>query len=787
MDVISAKKLEFDRIVERLMDRCGSSIGRAMAASIEPLTDIDLIREESGRTTEAVRFIETYGPMWDMGIIGDIDDILYKLESGRVLEPVELGHMRDVLDLSGKIKGSKVDAGEFPSITELRGSVFAGSGIAGKIAASIDAKAGTVLDSASPTLQKARKSIRNLEKAIPDNLRKMMNGADLTNMVQDRVVTMRNGRFVIPLKTDFAQSGKWVLQDRSSSGSTSFVEPLDTVEENNRLTRERLVEKSEVLRILRELTSALVEKLPEISESLDALGEIDCLLARGRLSREWSCVEPEFDDLGHINIKSGRHPLLGSKAVPVDLNLGGGVKCLILTGPNAGGKTVTLKLIGMFHLMAQCGLHVPAAHGTRLGVFQDICAVIGDEQNIELDLSTFSSHLKGIREIMETADGGSLALIDEICSGTDPEEGTALACGILKELMDRGSTVITTSHHSGLKTFASVTDGAENACMVFDEKEKVPAFRVEIGVPGKSYALEMAERAGLGGRLIESAKEYLSSQSLMTERLLAELEEMKSFIQIERSTISREKEEIEKTRSEAQKKVDEAKLEKEKMILKALNEAEKIVAETRNKCRELIKDARNAIPLPKEAAIKGEIKEIGKKIQKKKIVRQPARRPVEVKNLKPGMIVALKGSGETVRFLEGPDRRGKVKALLGEITITTDLRDLVECEGGGGGAEVKKQPEKRDYSKYIADAKGKVKSTIDLHGMRVQEAYDTLDAELEVLTMAGAKDVRIMHGIGTGTLMKAVHEYLEKSPFVTRHEICGLDEGGIGATRAYLK
>lgn len=786
MDAKSLRKLEFHKILKQLEDRCGSSMGKAVACGLEIHTSREAAAMECGRTTEAVNFLDAHGSIWDFGLIGDIDDILLNLQSGRVLEPAELGRVRTILEFSGKVKGSKIEAEEFQNIHGLRAAIFAGSAIASKIASSIDSSAGAVLDSASPALLNARKSIRRLEKSIPDNLRRIINSPEMATVAQDRVVTMRGGRFVIPIKTDFAQAGKWVLQDRSASGSTSFVEPLETVEENNRLTRERLIEKSEVLRILRDLTSMLIEKMPELEASLEALGEIDCLLARGRLSRDMQAVEPEFDEGNHINIKSGRHPLLGEKAIPVDLHLGGGIKCLVITGPNAGGKTVSLKLAGLLQLMGQSGLHVPAAFGTRLGIFDDICVVMGDEQNIELSLSTFSSHLAEIRDILESADSGSLALIDEICSGTDPEEGAALACGILKELMARGATIVATSHQSGLKTFAGVTRGAENARMVFDEKQKVPVFRIEVGTPGKSYALELAERAGFEPRLVESAREYLSTQARMAERLLADLEEMKSFIDLERSAISDEKKEIEKEKSAAKKQADEARLEKEKVILKAFEEAQKIVAETKNRCREILRKAGDSEKtLPKEAELKGEIKIVAETIEAKKTrVARKQKRHVRPESLSPGMPLILRGTGETVKYVSGPDRKGRVRALLGALPITTDIKELFEAEPAGPSRPA---PEKRDYSKYIADAKGRVKSSIDIHGMRVQEAYDALDAELESLSMAGAEQVRIFHGIGTGTLMRAVHEYLEKCPFVIRHEVCGLEEGGVGATRAWLK
>jgi len=783
MNPKAQSKLEFHKVLDKLEGLCGSVWGREFVREMEIFTDPAAVREALARTTEARRFIDAHGFLWDFGALGDLREALLKLEGGRVLEPAELETFRSALQFSGQVKGARIDPEVFPVLSEMKNDLFAGTAIARRIEESIDAKAGVVRDNATPELARARKRLRELERSIPESLRKMVTSGELSKVVQDRVVTMRNGRFVIPVKSEHAGEGRWVLQDRSSSGSTSFVEPLELVDENNRLTRERLAEKSEVLRVLRGLSSLLGEHLPEITTSLDALGELDFLLARGRLSRETAGVEPELSSDTSIRIIKGRHPLLSGEVFPIDVNLGGDVRALVITGPNAGGKTVTLKMIGLFQLMAQAGLHVPAAGGTALPVFKDIFAVIGDEQSIEQNLSTFSSHLSEIAWSLDRAGDGSLALIDEICSGTDPEEGTALACAVLKELMDRGAVCAATSHQGGLKNFAGVTPGAENACMAFDEKNRTPAFRVEIGIPGKSYALEVAERVGIEKKLLDSAREYLSSQSRMTERLLADLEEMKSFINIERERIDREKQKLESVKKESERELDDARRRKDQILRNALGEAEKIVNETREKCHELLKGAGTSVSLPKAAEIKGSVSEVKMVIQQKKEKVRPRMRAATPADLRPGAVFQLSDSRETVTFVSGPDRKGRVKVLLGDFTVTTEPANLSLPDSPAAPAP----PRKRDYAKFVAEAKGNVKEEINLHGMRVLEALEYLERELETYNLAGASEVRIVHGIGTGALMKAVQEYLEKSPFVRRFEICELKYGGIGATRAFLK
>jgi len=783
MNKKALRKLEFDKLLARLRDHCGSEWGRDYVRGMEIYTSADEVRSIQAETSEAKRFIDKHGAVWDFSGVPDLREAIQKLASGRVLEPSELDGFREALEFAARVKGTKVDRGEFPVISSAREDLFAGTAIARSIAASIDGKANEVRDSASPKLSKTRKRLRELERSIPDSLRRIANSSRMSSVMQDRIVTVRNGRYVIPVKSEHASDGNWVLQDRSSSGATSFVEPLDLVGENNKLTQERLNEKSEVLRILRDLSSTLTGHIEEIGLSLDALGEIDFMLAKGRFSRTLAAVEPELSKNNTINIRSGRHPLLSGEAVPVDITLGGDVKSLVLTGPNAGGKTVTLKMIGLFQLMAQSGLHVPAASGTSLPVFSDVFVVIGDEQSIEENLSTFSSHLGELKQILDMAPAESLVLIDEICSGTDPEEGTALACGVLKELINRGAVCLATSHHGGLKNFAAVTQGAENAAVAFDEKENRPSFRVEIGTPGKSHAIEIARRVGLGERLLDSAYEYMSSQTRMQERLLAELEEMKTFISLERGMIDRDRREIEEEKQKQKKQLDEAEQKRDRILREAFSEAEKILDETRIKCRDIIHEAGRATALPQAAEVKGTIRKVGKKIEKKRKNLSPRKTPVKSEELGPGVQLSIMDTNETVSYLSGPDRKGRVKVLLGDLTMTTDISNLSLSPH----VDARPTPGKRDYIRFVAEARESLKKEIDLHGLRVHEALEVLERELETLNLAGAEEVRIVHGIGTGALMKAVREYLDTSPFVTRHEVCNIGRGGIGATTAYFK
>jgi len=781
MNYKTLQKLEFQKVMERLAGFCGSVWGKEFLLD-HKISDSKLeVTEMLAETTEARNFVEEYGNVWDFGLLPDVEDGFRKLEGGAVLEPLELLGFAKTLEFAGEIKGTKIDTGKYSVISDIRDDIFVGSTIYKNIRKAVDDD-GRIKDSASSELSRARKKIRDLEKDIPGSLMQMVRTQKMEDVVQDRVVTIRNGRFVIPIRSEQMTKSNWVLQDRSSSGSTSFVEPIELVEQNNRLTRERIIEKSEVLKILKELSSMLSTSYSDIERTIESLGELDFLIARGRYSSYMNAVEPIISDADEIDIKSGRHPLLGSDAVGVDIELGGTIRTMVLTGPNAGGKTATLKLVGLFQLMAQAGLHLPAREGTRVPVFKDVFTVMGDEQSLEDNLSTFSSHLKEIKWVTDRADSKCLVLIDEICSGTDPEEGTALACSIIKELMGKGCVNLVTSHQSGLKTFATVTSGAENARMVFNENTREPVFRVEIGMPGKSYALEIASRVGFSEKLLDSAREYMSSQARMTDRLISDLEKMKSFLKIERESIIKEKKELIKEKDEHSRLLDEERKKNEQILNAAYGEAEKILDETKQKCDFILKQAKDATKLPLIASVKGEIKKTEKRIQKKKPAATKKGRAISPEDLGPDAWLMLRDSGETVQFLSGPDKKGRVKVLLGEFKVITDMANLSVADNRFINAGLKE----RDHAKFIINAKKSAKKEIDVRGMRAVEAIDFVDREINNLNVANIDQARIIHGIGTGALLKAIHEYLESNTFVRSFETCPLNEGGMGATRIYL-
>ena len=785
MDQVSLEKLELDSVLDRLEGWCGSAGGRALVNEIHVHMSERSVQEQLDRTSEARRLLDTDPPDWDFGAMPDLAPVLDRLDTQSALEPADLHALRMGLEFAERVYKSTPPEDEYPTVADLAGTLFTEPDLVRRIARAIDEE-GHVLDTASPALAKARRRVRSLEQDIPKLLNSFVNDPGNQDLVQERIVTMRNGRFVVPVVAGRSGGGRFVLQDRSASGASAFVEPLDVVDKNNNLIQERLNERNEVLAVLRDLTARALEHEQELRAMLRTLSELDLLLARGKLSADMQAVAPSLTADDSVIILSGRHPLLREDVVPVDISLGGDVRALILTGPNAGGKTVALKMIGLFQLMAQAGLHVPAEAGTSLPVFNDVFAVIGDEQSIEHSLSTFTSHLYDIGRILRRAERGALVLVDEICSGTDPAEGTALACSVIKQLMDLGAVCMATSHHGGLKTFASVTPGARNARVLFDEDEAEPRYVVEIGAAGKSHALDIAARAGIPQHIIHGARDYLDAQTRMAEEMIAELEHLKGALAVERSDLKRREEEIKQEREKAKQELSAAEKERRETLRRAVAEADQLVEQTRDKCRNILDSARGAATLPDRAEVKGEIKKVSHKVQKAAKKTAPRRgRKLTLKDLVPDAPLLLRDTGDAVTFVSGPDRRGAVKVLLGGLTMTTHVRNLAVPD--------KPPPPKpaprpsRDHEKLIAEARERTTDRIDIHGLRVAEAVELLEREIEDMHLAGRETCHVVHGIGTGALRDAVQEYLGGHPLVRRLEPAPLNQGGIGVTIAVLK
>ncbi|MFH1537380.1 MAG: Smr/MutS family protein [bacterium] len=777
----SLHRLEFDRVIEAICGRCRTAAGQERVRETAPGRTVEWVRAELARTTQMRGFIEERRPGWDPGAAQDIPPALRKLQGGRTLEPEELLSFARLLELGESVRKTHVDEALYPTVAAFKSIFFVDPPFRRAILRAVD-ETGGLRDDASPELQRIRSKIRRLEREVPRRLKRWMEIESHDEFLQSKLVTIRNGRFVVPVRVEFLSRSSWILQDRSGSGATAYVEPLEVLQENNELANLRIQEKREIYRLLRHYTDELFARLVDLEASVDALGRLDALMAKAEWCAQVDAVAPEIAGGDAIEIVGGRHPLLGDSVVPVDVEAGGDVRALVITGPNAGGKTVCMKTVGLFQCLAQAGLQVPAEAGTRLPVFKRIITVLGDEQSIERNLSSFASHLTELREAVEESGEGALVLIDEICSGTDPEEGSALACGVVEWLIGCGAVSVVTSHMSRLKAFAAATPGALNASMRFDEGAGRPIFTLNAGTPGKSYALEIAGRLGLPRKLIDAAVKLLGEGKRMTEKLLSDLEALRSVLSAEKTAIEKEKEKVGRDRAVAEKQRREVEEGRRRLVADACEEANELLEETRKKCEDIFRRAHEAATLPQRASVKGEIKEEKKKVSEVEKKQLPPARPLRPGELKPDMWVRLIDTGEMGQYDSGPDRRGNVRLIIGGLPMVVSL-DNVALPDRPAPAEKHKR---RDHERFIRAAMEESTGEIDLHGLRVKEALEVLEKKIETLHLAGADRLRVVHGIGTGALMKAVQEYLGEHVLVKRFEPGMVTEGGIGVTVAYL-
>lgn len=775
------QKLEFDKALELVCGFCCTEAGRARVRERAPLFSASHVRRESARTAEMRRFLAEVNPGWDPGAAADITARMEKLHTGRALEPNELLAFARLLELGEAIRKTRFDEDDFPLAAAFQSMFFVDPPLRRAIERAVD-ESGGLRDDASPELRRARKGIRRLEQAVPLRLKEWMEDDTNRDFLQSKLVTIRNGRFVVPIRSEMVSRQPWILQDKSASGATSYVEPLGILGDNNELANMRIQEKREVYRLLRHYTDELASRMVELEQTVDALGRLDALMGVALWCDHAGAIEPEITEGDRASVLGGRHPLLGDRAAPIDVELGGDVRALVITGPNAGGKTVSMKTIGLLQLLAQSGIHVPAERAA-LPVFKRIIAVIGDEQSIEMNLSSFSSHIAELRDAVELGGEGTLALIDEICAGTDPEEGSAIACGVLKWLIDRGAVTVVTSHMSRLKAFAAATPGAMNASMRFDDAAGRPSFVLETGLPGKSHAMETAAAVGLSRELLETAASYIDEGKRMTEKLLADLEDLKSVLSAERMELERERERLGRERRTAEKDRDARDEERRRLVAKACEDANKLLEETRSKCEDIFRRARESATLPARAAVKGDLGREEKKVGKIEKEHLPAGRRPDPSELKPDMWLQIRDTGEMGRYDSGPDRKGRVRLIVDGLPMLLPF-DNVALPHKAPPAE--KPPRPRDHERFVKEAVRRNAGELDLHGLRVREALELLEKELENSHLAGADRLRIVHGIGTGALMNAVREYLRDNVLVRRFESAVYTEGGIGVTIAYL-
>ena len=791
MNQKSLKTLEYDKIIHRLTEHAASAGAKERCEKLQPSASLWEIERAQTQTADALRRVYQKGSV-SFGGIRDVRGSIKRLQIGGILGMGELRQIMSLLETADKVQqyGAHENADEkADSLDESFGFLDPVPALAKEIRRCILAD-DEMADDASPALFSIRRSMRQMNDKVHSTLTSMVNGA-MRTYLQDAVITMRDGRYCLPVKAEHRSQVPGMIHDQSATGSTLFIEPMAVVKLNNEFKELLLKEQQEMEKILSDLSEKAAAWADQITGDYDILVELDFIFAKAMLAKEMDAVRPIFNDQRRIRIRDGRHPLLDpKKVVPVTVRLGDDFRLLIITGPNTGGKTVSLKTVGLFTLMGQAGLHIPAFEGSELGVFDNVFADIGDEQSIEQSLSTFSSHMTTIVKILKEMDTNSLVLFDELGAGTDPTEGAALAVSILDHLQKQGIRTMATTHYSELKIYALSTEGVENACCEFDVESLRPTYRLLIGIPGKSNAFAISSRLGLPDFLIEDAKTHLSAKDENFEDVIAELEHSRVTLEKEQMEIQSYKEEIRKLRNELQRKQENIDQRRDKLLKDANDKAAAILQEAKDYADETIKNfhkfGKANISIKDMEQQRSKLREKIDSAQSKSQSKNTAKPKKKVKADKLHI-------GDKVRVLslnlEGtvstlPNAKGDLFVQMGILRSQVNLRDLEYI----GEAEQPYAAKSTSGSGKIRMSKSALVSTeINLIGMTVDEAMGHLDKYLDDAYLAHMPSVRIVHGKGTGALRNAVHQQLKRSKYVKSFRLGTFGEGDAGVTIAEFK
>ena len=780
------KTLEYNKIIHQLTGYAASAPGKLLCQNLLPMSDFHEIVQAQKETSDALTRVRMKGSLSLSGI-RDVRDSLKRLEIGSALGIPELLSISSLLTVAARAKayGHHEESEEFPepltpANNEIKRCIISEEEIS---------------DNASPGLHKVRRSMHGINDRIHTQLNSILNSC--RSYLQDAVITMRDGRYCLPVKAEYKSQVNGMVHDQSSTGSTLFIEPMAVIQLNNELRTLEIQEQKEIEAVLADLSNQLTPYTTELAIDLQILTRLDFIFAKAALSRHFKCSEPKFNTEGRIHIKDGRHPLLDpQKVVPITVWLGTDFDLLMVTGPNTGGKTVSLKTVGLFTLMGQAGLHIPAFEGSELAVFEEVFADIGDEQSIEQSLSTFSAHMTNIVNILNQADSRSLCLFDELCSGTDPTEGAALAIAILNFLHNMKCRTMATTHYSELKIYALSTPGVENACCEFDVATLRPTYRLLIGIPGKSNAFAISKKLGLPDYIIEDAKNHLESEDETFEDVISRLEENRVTIEKERAEIESYKAEIARLKSGLEKKEERFDERRDKMIRKANEEAQQILREAKETADRTIKNinklaASSGIDTKALEAERTKLRDSLKKVEGGLSLKQETRKPhkaINPKTLKLGdgvRVLSMNLNG-TVSSL--PDAQGNVFVQMGILRSKVNISDLEllqENSVSGPGLEARR---KGSGSSNIKMSKSfGISPEINVLGMTVDEAVAQLDKYLDDAYIAHLPQVRIVHGKGTGALRAGIHKHLKRLKYIKEFHLGGFGEGDAGVTIVVFK
>ena len=794
MEKKSYKVLEFDKILARLASYTDSEEVGERIKTLEPFTVLADAQKAQRETTEAVSTVLKLGnPAVSLAIKNNTGSIK-RAESGGVLNIGELLAIARTLYVARRMKSYLGEAADECGILHGFGnSLVPDRALEDKISSAILSET-EIADDASSELAAIRRKKRNLKAKIKDTLNEMVRSNHYKKFLQDPIVTMRSDRYVIPVRAEYRQEVQGIVHDSSSSGATLFVEPIGVVNANNEIRELENKEQREIERILAELSALAAEKGEVIIGDARVIAELDFIFCKAKLSLDMGGNEPILNTDGIVELRRARHPLISKDAVVAnDIYLGERFDTLVVTGPNTGGKTVTLKTIGLFSLMAASGLHLPVAEGSRAAIFEKIFADIGDEQSIEQSLSTFSSHMVNIVRILENVDSSSLALFDELGAGTDPTEGAALAISVIEYLRSFGARTVATTHYSELKLFALSTDGVENASCEFDVESLKPTYKLLIGVPGKSNAFAISKRLGLDERVIKRANELLSDEDVRFEDVIGELEQNRIEAQSEKEYAERMRRELSDLKDEIEKERRKLKENKARIMEEARREAKLLVSDAKDEANRIIRELER-LRIEGAKDVEGKTSELKSKLKSKedsidRAIRR-ADKPKKTfreppKNLKEGETVRIISVGENATVLKTPSKNDKtVRVQAGIIKMDVHITDL-ERVADNSSKELAERYVKSTGA-YVSKTKD-VATEVDVRGQMLEEALDTVEKFLDDCYLAGISPVSVIHGKGTGVLRKGIGEMLRKHRYVKDYRLGRYGEGETGVTIVELK
>lgn len=787
MNQKALSSLEYPKIIERLTEKASSPMGKELCRKLQPSTDINKIRLMQTQTKDALTRLFQKGSV-SFGSVKDIRGSLNRLEIGSSLGIMEILSVCALLENTSRVKAySRGDRSDLPSdsLDSMFEQLAPLTPLSSEIRRCILSE-DEISDDASPALRQVRRNMKVTNDRIHTQLSGLVNGNARTYL-QDSVITMRNGRYCIPVKAEYKGQVPGMIHDQSSTGSTLFIEPMAVVKLNNNMRELELQEQKEIEIILAGLSEQIAEEREAIALNLELMVQLDFIFARAGLAMDMNGSEPVFNEEGRVLLKKARHPLIPKKkVVPIDIRLGDDFDLLIITGPNTGGKTVSLKTVGLLTLMGQAGLHIPALDRSELAIFHEIYADIGDEQSIEQSLSTFSSHMTNIVSFLEKANSRSLVLFDELGAGTDPTEGAALAISILSYLHDKGIRTMATTHYSELKVYALSTPGVENACCEFSVETLRPTYRLLIGIPGKSNAFAISSKLGLSDQIIERAKEQISEQDESFEDVLSSLEENRVTIENERLEIARYKEEIKTLKAQLESRQEKLDAQRDRILRQANEEAHKVLEEAKEYADQTMKlfhkFQKNNVDTSAVERERQELRKRMNKAEKNMSDRQETKKPkkqLTAKDIRPGDSVKVLSMNLKGTVGSRPDSKGFLFVHMGIIRSKVHLSDL----------ELVDEPvittpslQKTGAGKIRMSKSASVSTEINLLGRTVDEAIAELDKYLDDAYIAHLKSVRVVHGKGTGALRKGIHDYLRRQKHVSSFRLGEFGEGDAGVT-----